>query len=138
MSPVAVTYVIVVSGALTIAATLFARRGDGFIFDGPIVIDGFPVHVGATEESPLLTEEIERIEAQPDTPALLSTREEREREEAAYAIFFAEFDAAMGKEFDRFVKALEPVRQTLKTWHADGRNRCQSCLDEALDMVQSS
>ncbi len=86
-----------------------------------------PEHAGATEDSPALTEEIARIEADPDVPALLSAREEREREDAAYAALLHDPGEAIDKALESFRSALEPVRLTLQAWHEDGRRHCAAC-----------
>lgn len=86
-----------------------------------------PEHVGVTEDSAALTEEIERIEADPDTPAMLSHREEQAIEDAAYAAMFAECDEALAAAMTAWREAIEPARQTLSQWHREGRWCCQRC-----------
>lgn len=141
MNPASVTFAITVSGVLIVLAILLSDPVRAHLGHPRAPRPGTPGRWFASAEGLPetarrgdLTQEIKRIETDPDTPTLLSKREEREIEDAAYAGFFAEYDAAMAKEIERFNEDLEPVRRTLKAWHPSVhdcphcQNRC-ACPD---------
>ncbi len=123
MNAAAVTYVIAVSVVLIALAILLPRPGEWHYLHSVAI----PEHVGATEDSAALTEEIARIEADPSTPELLSGRELAAREAGETADLFAPFDEALRQAVSNFREALMPVRETLMSWHADGAHVCQKC-----------
>ncbi len=142
MNAAAVTYVIAVSVVLIALAILLPRPDEWHYpfntphrrLGNPAILhrdskpeEHWPEHVGATEDSPTLTDEIARIEADPSTPELLSGRELAEREAGEVADLFASFDEALRQAVRDFREAIEPVRETLVVWHHHGLRECAAC-----------
>lgn len=99
------------------------ERRDGHLLAVPT---GWAPGVEASEASQAgeLTAAIERIEADPDTPAMRSPREERAIDEA----MLLEFNLALSAALILFREGMEPVRRTLKAWHPS-RAACSCCQD---------
>lgn len=83
------------------------------------------VEVSEASRGGELTAVIAAIEADPDTPPMLTGAERRALDQAMIDSFNIEIRAAL----NRFSEALEPVRQTLKRWHTDNASLCLCCRD---------